>query len=107
MSTPMTAVGRRVQPAGISLCPISPGTGQMKLQIMQLRHLSSTSFGLRAALSQSRASPPAPPPLQVEVICVLQLRQRLANKVAGPRYSVRAHVVREAFDHVLHDPVTV
>ena len=55
----MTAVGLRAHPFGISLCVIRPGTGQMKLQIMQLRHLSSTSFGRRVSASHSRAWPPA------------------------------------------------
>ena len=47
MSVSITRVACRAHPFGISLKEISEGTGQMKLQIMQLRHFSSVSFGLR------------------------------------------------------------
>lgn len=56
---PIVTVGLRFQVFGISRKPIRPDTGQTKLQTMQLRHASSSSFGRRVAESHDRALPPA------------------------------------------------
>lgn len=55
----MVTVGLRFQESGISRKLIRPVTGQTKLQTMQLRQASLSSFGRRFSASHDRALPQA------------------------------------------------